>query len=426
MGKLVRDETAEKGNASLADIGKSLRVIAGNQITVPSQMTAKQIHTLISEGKAKEFLPVGTQIPVTYKDGDTETVIPFDIVHHYDGSDAGHPLVTLIDGSQVPGMALQAHRTIPFGIAFDAKQAFYSSDSALAAGTYHFTVDNTEKWGDSGAFATAGSKTSYQFTLTSACPAKGQLVFSGDAYSAKLTTMSVQSFAAFSDTAIESAAITEGAGGTDLGSLTYTAHDGFNQIPRTVYGSNDWAESALRQWLNSGEAAGQWQTQQTRWQRPHHLAKDKAGFLAGLDSDFLSGIGQALVKTESHPNSLRKGAVEETYDRFFPPAEREHYFSNYLSQTSAGYEAEGVPWDYWSQLAKAHGRTSAWPGWQAFRELVTYDAANPSTARYVCLRSAHRWVAGAGTVGSVNSGGGVNYAGAGSSGVCAAPACILI
>ena len=412
-------------NQILLDIRDQLKVISGMQVPKVTELSHSQLHSLISSGRASDYLKVGDQIPCAWTDGETKHTIPWDVMSHLDGRDADHPLVTLADGSKVPGMVLQAHRAVPLQIAFDAKQAFYSQDAALPAGTYHFAVNVSTAWGSSGEWATTGTR-SYQFTTTKEVPAKGQLVFSGDPYGAKLATMGVQTFASFGETAIETATITSGTAGTDLGTLSYTAEGNWNAIPRATYGSNDWAESALRQWLNSDAVAGKWQSQATRWQRPHHLAATKAGFLAGLDADFLAGIGRVLVRSESHPNSLQKGAIEDTYDRFFPPALRQHYIANYLSGTAQGYAAEGETWDYWLGLAKASGRTAPWAGWTTYPELITYDADNQSTARNVWLRSAYRWVNNSSSVGCVYSGGSVGNANVNNTGVCAAPACIMV
>ena len=418
-------ENQSTRNQILLDIRDQLKVISGMQVPKVTELSHSQLHSLISSGRASDYLKVGDQIPCAWTDGETKHTIPWDVMSHLDGRDADHPLVTLADGSKVPGMVLQAHRAVPMQIAFDAKQAFYSQDAALPSGTYHFAVNVSTACGSSGEWATTGTR-SYQFTTTKEVPDKGQLVFSGDPYRAKLTTMGVQTFAAFDGTEIETAEITAGTAGTDLGTLSYTAEGNWNTIPRSTYGSNDWSESALRQWLNSSAAAGKWQSQTTRWQRPHHLAATKAGFLAGLEADFRAGVGQVLVKTESHPNTLQKGAVESTYDRFFPPALRQHYFANYLSGTAQGYADEGEAWDYWLELAKASGRTAPWAGWITYPELITYNADNQSMARNVWLRSATCWVGYSGDVGCVTTAGGASHLNANNAGVCAAPACIYV
>ena len=116
--------------------------------------------------------------------------------------------------------------------------------------------------------------------------------------------------------------------------------------------------------------------------------------------------------------------MEATYDRMFPVSAREHGISNYLSATTAGFEAEGVPLDYWTQLRAASGRTS-WGGWQTYPELIAYDSAATTTARSVWLRSAHRGAGGASETGGVNASGGVSSLNADGR-YFAAPACLIV
>ena len=137
----------------------------------------------------------------------------------------------------------------------------------------------------------------------------------------------------------------------------------------------------------------------------------------------MSVLGNVARSQELHP--WDGGEVETVYDKMFPISAREHYFSNYLSATSDGYKAEGVPLDYWKQLAAASGRTSAWAGWGTYPELITYDSAATTTARYVWLRSAYRSAANASHVGRVYASGYVGHAYA-TNGHFAAPACVII
>ena len=133
-------------------------------------------------------------------------------------------------------------------------------------------------------------------------------------------------------------------------------------------------------------------------------------------------LGEVERKQELHP--WDGGAVEATYDRMFPVSAREHGFSSYLATTAAGFEAEGVPLDYWTQLRAASGRTS-WSGWQTYPELITYDSGATTTARSVWLRSAHRYANAAHATGGVATSGYVDTLSA-SYGIFAAPACLIV
>ena len=129
------------------------------------------------------------------------------------------------------------------------------------------------------------------------------------------------------------------------------------------------------------------------------------------------------VKTQSHPGDSDGGATVETFDKVFVPSARQHYFSNYLGATADGYEAEGVPWDYWSGLAKSSGRTGAWAGWNTYPELITYSRGG--IARHVFHRSATRSDSSGNHVGCVYAAGSVDLGNA-DSGLYVAPACVLI
>lgn len=140
----------------------------------------------------------------------------WDVVHHFDGSDDDHPLVTLADGSQVKGMMLQAHRTVPWSIAWQLPEAAIAVTGDMPAGTYHFTVAVTSAWGYG--VAQAVGSTTYQFTTTNALKAGAQLIWDAGLWDAlsRLTVYSDNS----STAVIEKCAVTAGSGGTDLGTMT--------------------------------------------------------------------------------------------------------------------------------------------------------------------------------------------------------------
>lgn len=166
---------------------------------------------------------------------------------------------------------------------FDAAEAFYYAASALPAGTYHFTLASAyNSWA-------AGT---YQFTLTQQLPAKGQLGISGNAGTA-LTSLKVNAYASRTATsATEQCTITSGSGGTDLGTW---GSGNLNHVQRVSYGSNNWGESAMRQFLNSAAAAGSAWTPRTNFDRPPSWASNTAGFMAGLPADVLAVISPTQV-----------------------------------------------------------------------------------------------------------------------------------
>ena len=171
---------------------------------------------------------------------------------------------------------------------FDASEALYYAENGLAAGTYNFTVAN-QAW-----YAADNGKT-FQFTLENAVPAGGQIVLSMT-YNATLEGKNVKTFAsASSTTAIETATLSEGSGGTSLGTTDGNNSPGMNHMHRTMFGSNNYAQSAVRQWINSTDAAGAVWSPTNKFDRPPSWAATYNGFLRGLPAEFLAVVQPAII-----------------------------------------------------------------------------------------------------------------------------------
>ena len=269
---------------------------------VPNAPTSwAQIQREVQVGHGAVLFPVGSQLTLTHSVyGDIAMdVVSHDTVKKY-GDESAHT------------MTLMAHDCI-VNLQYDSAEAMYYAESGLAAGTYNFTV---------GAVYLQWAAGTYQFTLTQAVPAGGQLCIGGNAGRA-LTALKVNSYASASSTSvIESAAITSGSEGTSLGTLGTE----LNHAQRISYGSNNYKESALRQMLNSDAAAGSVWTAQTYFDRPPTWAASTAGFLNGCDTDFLDAIATAVVKCSANdtyecPTSMggtvTKNTAYEVADKIF-------------------------------------------------------------------------------------------------------------
>ena len=234
-----------------------------------------QIQRDIRSGNGAVLYPVGTQLVLHHA---TLGDILMDVVSHdtvkKDGDADAHTMTVL------------AHACL-MNLQFDAPEAFYYAENGLAAGTYNITA--------AAAFSNWAAGT-YQFTLAQAVPAGGQLCINGN-YGTALTSLKVQSFASrTSTTAIETVDITEGSGGTSLGTFATE----LNHPQRISYGSNNYKESAARQMLNSQAAAGSVWTPQTGFDRPPSWAASQAGFLNGCSDDFKAAIATAVVKCSAN------------------------------------------------------------------------------------------------------------------------------
>lgn len=239
-------------------------------------------------------------------------------------------------------MTLQLHDLFPTSMQFDAPEAFYYCEAELPAGTYHFKIDSTYD-----ATYNSYSSTGYQFTLTKAVPAGGQLTFPWD-NNTKASTIKVNSFeSATSTTALERVAVTQGAGGQGLGTLKIARDfdNNLNSIQRVRYGSDNYKESAIRQWLNSDKAAGSVWTPQTKFDRPPLWVATQNGFMYGMDADFLAVIGKTHIVV-SRNTVCDGGGYDEMDDYFFLLSRREVYMDNEVSSV-----IEGEPYPYYSDYS---------------------------------------------------------------------------
>ena len=135
---------------------------------------------------------------------------------------------------------------------------------------------------------------------------------------------------------------------------------------RARYGCNRWDWSAIRQWMNSAAAPGEWWTAQHEYDAAPAYAATLAGFMADLPADFLSAVAPARLVT-ALPNADGGGSVE-TVDRFWLPSRTEIF-----GDANNGV-AEGV------QMAKYIDATDA--------DRIKYNSAG--TASGWALRSSNR------------------------------------
>lgn len=252
---------------------------------------------------------------------------------------------------------------------YDGTEALFAFPDGLAAGTYHFTIDSTYD-------TTNNDYSGYQFTLTKAIPQNGVIMFPWS-YNTKASVTKISSYASTSDTsALETVSVTNGTDGTSLGNATIagTPESNINSIHRARYGSNNWRESAIRQLLNSGKAAGQVWTPQTKYDRPPNWASSTAGFLYGMDPDFVSVIGK--VKKRTVKNAVNEGGgYEDSVEKVFLLSRSEVYASNENNIN------EGGPYDYFKDFSDSATVTAG-------KDTNRIKYRNGS-AKYWWLRSPH-------------------------------------
>lgn len=319
--------------------------------------------------------------------------------------------IVLHDKTKQNGMILQS-RDLLYNLQFDEREAFYYAEEGLAAGTYHFTL-GAHTWvsGDVG-------KT-FQFTLTQAVPAGGQLVFV-QSYNTTLAGGSIRTFASgISTVVIETAVMSEGSGGTDLGTLNNSINGNFNCCQRALLGSNRWSTSAMRQHLNSKKVAGSVWTPQTVFDRPPSWLTSTAGFMHGLDPEFIKicadvellTVLNTVCDTTSTEGSAGTG-YETTVDKYFLPSRPEVFAG------SDNASDKGDAWKYYSANSDVPGGAS---NANADSNRIKVLKSN-GNATYWWLRSPN--VGGGNNVRNINPTGNVgNYGAYSSYGV--APACVI-
>lgn len=259
--------------------------------------------------------------------------------------------IKLHDKTKEYGMILQSEKIL-YALQFDSDEAMYFCEEGLSAGTYHFSIPTT--WSK----AAAGS---YQFTLTQAVPAGGQIAGLNRLADVEPATWTISTFESpSSTTAIETVAVTSGSGGADLGALNVAVTGNMNSIHRVGYGSNRWSTSAMRQHLNSNKAAGSVWTPQTNFDRPPSWVSNTAGFMHGLDPEFIKicadvELMTALSTVAGDATSAEGSAgtgFDTTVDKFFLPS-RPEVFGGADNNSD-----KGDAWEYYKANSDVPGGAS--------------------------------------------------------------------
>lgn len=359
--------TAENIEAALGYAPvKDVQVAKIFSALLKQDMNWNAVAELVRAGMGEAAFTVGSQLAVQHSEYGT---LLFDVAAHNHHKKPGDP--------NAPTMTLLMHYCI-YDRKIDAIELLWvnTGDSALAAGTYNFTLYKGSNGGRTHEDGT------YQFTTTKPIPAGGGWTHNkvgmwyanaADYKPENITSGTVTTYDA-AGTVLESGlAVTVGSDGTALGTASNAKADcvntigTFNSIMRRAYGSNNWAESAARQWLNSSATANSWWQRQTIFDMAPSYA-NKAGFLAGLDPDFVDALGAVDITTARstiYEMGDTLGGSYTTRDKLFLPSMTEIGSNNSV--------AEG------SVLPLYDGATQT--------DRIKYDQAEQTTARYWWLRS---------------------------------------
>lgn len=244
----------------------------------------ESVSEIVRAGLAPKIFAVGDQFICEWIDRATEKSYDWvwDIVH------MGQ--VTLEDGSQVPGMYLQAHYLTPFSIQFDHEENEKATELTFS-GDYSYYTKNPD-----------GSFKLEEVEVGGQIPAETQYYHSA-------------------------------------------IKDPTGNICR--YGYNRWSQSAYRQWLNSDSAEkGKWWTAQHLGDVAPNEHNSRAGFLSGFEQDFLSVIKKIKIRTQLNTVTDKEiGTDEETVDLMFLASKEQEYGT----LESGIYNDEA--WDYYKEVS---------------------------------------------------------------------------
>lgn len=369
--------------------------------TLTAVNTWEDIKNAVRLGLGAKLFPVGYEF--TTEDATTGAVITW-VVRDHDKHAAANGKLThsmTLEAKYVYSNSAGTYLTL----VFDAYEALYYAAEEIPAGTYNFT------WNYATGSMVNGT---YQFTLTKAVPAGGQIVLGTNSSSTAITGCKIATYATVAATAaIESGiVVTEGSEGTSLGTIAATSatSENLNCAQRIMWGSNNYAQSAARQWLNSNAAEGSVWTPTNKFDRAPSWATSKAGFMKGLPADFLAAVQPAAIPCRTNSvfevNSLdgTEFTVNKVYtlnDMFFMLSRPEIYGD----------------WD--SSAIKDGELLEYYEGFTNI-ERIKYDAAG--SARYCWLRSPYPGYASYER--RVHTSGALNFNSA-ITGIGVAPACII-
>lgn len=272
--------------------------------TLTAISTWNDVRNAVRLGLGAQLFPPGYEFEVTCPN--RNYTVPFVV--------RGHDTILAKNNKLTHTMILECkhvygHNGAAFsGVQFDAPEALYYAENGLTAGTYHFN------WNDSNGLSVGD----YQFTLASGIPPRGQITVNVNAQT--VTTYASVGAA----TAIESnVQLSQGTGGTDLGT---TGSGNLNHVSRILWGSNNYAQSAARQLINSVEAEGSVWAPASKFDRPPSWVNNYEGFAHALDPDFLAAVETAAVPCRTN-NVFEVASLDGTqfstestytlYDKFF-------------------------------------------------------------------------------------------------------------
>lgn len=246
-----------------------------------------EFRDLVRSGDASTIYPVGTKL---YEQWGDDTSNAWIVVDYPTGEDY---LDSDLAQQGYTNRVMLMEEKINYPRVFDGQEAWLYAETAIPAGAYRFTIPNYDT-------SYGGNKT-YIFTSTANVPVGGQITLT---WAYQQNPSAVQAYSSSTATStLFNVSIAEWDGTTpctDLGTIKLSMSDAdstygkLNHIHRVRYGSNNYAQSGIRQWLNSDAAANAWWQPTTIFDRPYSN-RNTAGRLNTMNSDMKSVIATPTI-----------------------------------------------------------------------------------------------------------------------------------
>ncbi len=275
-----------------AQVGTDGKWTAGAQIPIIGVQSWREVQRNVKLGRGPALYPVHTIFNVRHKKFGS---IPFEVVAHDVDADpddgSAHTMTLLMLEGLTRGSTCYA---------FDEREKLCNCPSGLAAGSYFANIGAISN--AKSAVTPSWSDDIWGFTLTQSVPSGGYLAFDIDYYNT-WKPISITSYAS-NGTAIEAVAVTENSStGADI--MTVLSLDDINYGRCARWGSSNYKQSAIRQWLLATGSG--WWTPKTAFDLPPDYV-DEEGFFGGLDSEF-AGV---LLETEQITSTSKEYEEIET------------------------------------------------------------------------------------------------------------------
>lgn len=265
---------------------------------VKSATNWKEFRNYIRNGYGPIMYPVGT---ILYDNFGTETGTAYRVVaydKHFD------PSLTAQGYNHSVTLCEELLEDI---YVFDNIEAMLYVETAIPAGTYKFTIPNYD--------ATYGGNKTYYFTSTGDVPTDSHIVLKWDyqkppasvtAYAGPNPQTKTTAITGFNSLALTEWVDGESPAAIDLGTVggptTQLGTSNFgkmNHIHRARYGSNNYLQSGVRQYINASTAANTWWQPQTIFDRPYSQ-RTQNGKLMKLNQDMVSVLAKPEIQSRTN------------------------------------------------------------------------------------------------------------------------------